>query len=203
MKHPLAVALLALICAVPLAPALAEDPPRAVIEDRDPVGESIRAEAEAIANLAATIRAEVDAGNLVLSEAAEGNWVKGKVLWDQIREQARAQQYGPAYKSARQARNLINTAFKDAFVGKPSAAIVDALKVYVEAVKPRVPALANQIENYQLTLKGKESFHVASATYEQARKYAKKKKWDEAFRSLCDALGEFDKVIYEAYPSSR
>jgi hypothetical protein len=195
--------LAALASGLPIHHAHAQDPSTGLIEDHDAVGESIRAEAEAILHLATTLRAEIDAGNLVLSEAAEGNWAKGQVLWERIREQARAGEYGPAYKTARQARMLINTSFREAFTGKPSAAVVDALKRYVDAVKPRVPALENQVSNYKLTHEGKEAFEVASAMYGEARKYAKKKKWDQAFRALCDALGEFDTVIYEAYPASR
>jgi hypothetical protein len=78
-----------------------------------------------------------------------------------------------------------------------------ALRAWVEAIGPRVDAMTRQIEEYPLTLEGRESFHVGSALWADARKAAKKKQWDRAFRLLMDALVEMDRVVYEAYPTSR
>ena len=131
------------------------------------------------------------------------DWEKGRDLWNKIREEALAEQYGPAYKTARRGRHLIRNAFRHAYSGKPSKELVDALKAYMDAVKPRVAAIDNQITNYKLTLEGREAYHVAKAMYGDARKSAKKKRWDAAFRELFDSMAEYDKVIYETYPASR
>lgn len=181
------------------AVALAED----IAEERDDVGENIRAEAEAIRGLAAAVKRDVEAGGLVLTEEAQGTWAAGKALWDEITELGKAEAYGPAYKRAREARQLLRQAFREAFVGKPSADVGDALRAYVDAVKPRVAAVERQMENYKGTLEARESFLVAKALWGDASKSAKKKKWDTAFRQLMDCLTELDKVIYEVYPKSR
>lgn len=174
-----------------------------VAEATDHLGENIRAEAEAIKNLAAVLKREVDAGTLTLTEDAKGKWSKGSTLWEEIRELGKAGEYGPAYKKAQEARRLMRDALREAFTGKPSKAVGDALRVYVEAVGPRVAAVKNQMKNYKTTSEAKESFVVAEALWEDAKKAAKKKRWDEAFRVLVDCLGELDKVMYEVYPSSR
>jgi uncharacterized NAD(P)/FAD-binding protein YdhS len=202
MKHVFSLALL-LCTGLTLSPAMADDAEGPLVEQTDAVGQNIVAEVRALMHLSKTIRAEIEAGNITLSQAAEGNWAKGRVLWQQVQTQAEAGEYGPAYKTARRARHLVHTSFKEAFTGKPPTSVVDALKGYIDSVKPRVSAITHQIENYQLTLEGRESYHVAMAMYSDARKYAKKKKWDPAFRSMCDALAEYDKVVYEAYPTSR
>ncbi len=174
-----------------------------VAEGVDRVGMNIRAEAEAIRHLAATIRREVEAGRVQLTEEAEDNWKRGKLIWDDIGALAKEDKYGAAYKRARDARSLMRKSFREAFTGKPSSAVTDALRAYVDAIKPRVSAVENQLENYEVTLEGRESFLVSKALWADAAKSAKKKKWDTAFRQLVDTLIELDKVIYEVYPTSR
>jgi hemoglobin-like flavoprotein len=199
MHRLLLVALLGAAPVLLATPAMAED----IAENHDAVGENIRAEAEAIKRLAATVKREVDDGKLELTGEALSTWDQGAALWEEITALGKAKEYGPAYKKAREARNLMRKAFREAFTGKPSAAVGDALRAYVEAVKPRVRAVEKQMENYTVTMEARESFLVAKASWDDAAKAAKKKRWDEAYRQLSDCLSELDKVIYEVYPKSR
>ena len=98
---------------------------------------------------------------------------------------------------------LISRAMREAFEGRPSKEVTDKLKAYVEAVKPRIKALEHQFENYEESLTARESFFVSRAMWQEAEKYAKRKKWDTAFRELSDAMAEMDKVIYDVYPRAR
>ncbi len=174
-----------------------------LIEDVDRLGETVMTEAEALRALAAAIDAEVAEGRLTLSADAEAAWPDGRRSWEQVRNLALQGEYGPAYKAARELRPVLRRAFREAFDGKPSSTVTDALRAWVEAIGPRVDAMTRQIEEYPLTLEGRESFHVGSALWADARKAAKKKQWDRAFRLLMDALVEMDRVVYEAYPTSR
>lgn len=181
------------------APAAAQE----LIEDVDRLGETMLSEAEALRALAAAIDAEVAAGRLTLSAEAAAAWPEGRKGWEQIRNLALQGEYGPSYKAARELRPVLRRAFREAFDGKPSSTVTDALRAWVEAIGPRVTAMTHQIEEFPLTLEARESFHVGSALWADARKAAKKKQWDQAFRLLMDALVEMDRVVYEAYPKSR
>lgn len=174
------------------------------IEDTDRLGENVLAEAEAMRVLAEAIDAEVQAGTLKLSAEAAAAWPEGRLGWEKVRHQALEGNYGGAYKAARAVRPLLRKAFREAFEGnRPAPGVTDALKAYIAAIGPRADALTRQIENYPLTLEGRESYHVGIALLTDARLSAKKKRWDFAFRQLIDALIEMDKVIYEAYPKAR
>jgi hypothetical protein len=174
-----------------------------LIEDVDRLGETVMTEAEALRALAAAIDAEVAEGRLTLSADAAAAWPDGRRSWEQVRNLALQGAYGPAYKAARDLRPVLRRAFREAFDGKPSSTVTDALRAWIEAIGPRVDAMTRQIEEYPLTLEARESFHVGSALWADARKAAKKKQWDRAFRLLMDALVEMDRVVYEAYPTSR
>lgn len=174
-----------------------------LIEDVDRLGETMLTEAEALRALAAAIDAEVASGQLTLSADAAAAWPDGRKGWEQVRNLALQGEYGPAYKAARELRPVLRRAFREAFDGKPSSTVTDALRAWVEAIGPRVTAMTHQIEEFPLTLEARESFHVGSALWADARKAAKKKQWDQAFRLLMDALVEMDRVVYEAYPKSR
>jgi hypothetical protein len=170
---------------------------------RDRLGETILAEAEAIRHLFEVLQASLDSGEVQLRETARRELPKTRKTWAAVREMALRADYGPAFKEARKGRGGMVTVLHELLDDDPSSALTDAVKAYALAVKPRVAAMDNQVSNYELTLKGRESYFIGKAMFKDAAKSIKRKRWEVGFREMMGALVEYDVTIYECYPTSR
>jgi hypothetical protein len=200
----LATVLAFLLVATPVvAPTTAHASEEATSDIAKKIGMNVREEAQAIRALAKVIKAEVEAGNVELTEAAKGKWKQGTELWDKIIEKAKAEDYKGAYAQTREARRLMAEAFSSAFEGKPSNEVRSALKAYFDAVEPRVAGVKKFKESNELPADAASAYETGKVKWTEAKDYAKGKEYGKAFASVLAGMDELDQVIRFVYESKK
>lgn len=171
--------------------------------DNDPMGKSVIPEIEALGALIAAVRSEVADGLIELTPEAMHGWERGRAGWESMRELSVAHQYGAALKEARSTRTALRLGLRDAMRHKPSPQLRTAFKAWVDAIGVRVKAVKDSHNNFEVDNATRTSYNLFLALHADAVKAAKKKKYDEAFRTLDEAIREGDRVLLQFYPPCR
>lgn len=174
-----------------------------LIENMSQVGNNAKEESAIMQRVITTLEGEASQATLTLPADAASEMTQGMASWQTVASQVDNKQYGPALKEAIGARRLMRGATRAALTQGPSKEFGALLREYADVMSKRVELLEAQAVNYQLTTTGKENLVVAEALCEEARKWAKKKKWDATYRDIMECAKTLDDVLYETYPSVR
>lgn len=165
------------------------------------IGTNLKDEATAIKALAKAVRAEVDAGTILLTEEASGRWKRGMEVWDAVLVKVDAKDYKGAYADVTEARDLMSSSLLVAFERTDAvpSSLRDAVKGYFDAVSPRIDAVKRYTEKHELPADAQASFDAGKGKWTEARDLAKDKKYGQALSRVMEGMNELDKVVRWVY----
>lgn len=186
------------------SPAMAASPePTVELEVRQEVGFNVKAEAQAIREIARVLRAEVDAGRLTLTPEAEGRWTEGEALWASIRSKARNDDYMAAYTQVREVRRLMADTVRVAFQGEETPALRKALDGYFHAVSDRVTNARTYMQNHTLDADARSAFATGDAAWNEARAMSADGRYAQAYARTLDGMDALDQILRHTYEGKK
>lgn len=112
--------------------------------------------------------------------------------------------HGAVLRQSRPLRQQLENTLLDVLEAGDVDGVVGGLsKPLAKLYNERRKALGKQLENYPLTPQAREAYLVSAAYCDEATTAAKKKRHGKALREAFACARELDKVLHEAYPSSR
>ncbi len=171
-------------------------------EDKDgpayKIAHNLKDEAVAIKALAKAVKAEVDAGRLVLTDEAQGRWDRGSEMWKAVLAKVEEKDPKGAYQEVTEARDLMRDTILLAFDKgdtAPASALKDTVKGYFDAVEPRIDAVKRYKDKHELPADAQASYDSGAEKWSEAKAFAKDKKYGKALASVMAGMNELDKVV--------
>ncbi len=144
-------------------------------------------------------------GGNVLEEKLQAQVQALHQAWSTIEEDPEERDtHGAVLRQSRPLRQDLENVLLDILeAGDVDGTVAGLSKPLAKLYNDRRKALSRQIENYPLTAQAREAFLISEAYCDEATSAAKKKRHSKALREAFACARELDKVLFEAYPSSR